>query len=286
LDRVRVLSEITKRISVLREVDSAIDIARGWLQLRILIAIGLLGGADVNSIVSLLNERRKSVLDALRKMREKELINISNGVILLSSKGEKIFNIITGITGFNTSSLKSTLTHMNIYDRPVYDVYRDLTRSFYLYDAIIALGSSKNHELPLGTLAYISRISPEVLDDYLKVYTSPPIKLLKRITRTSKILFLKRNTVYYRLTGDGVKVYHRLPDYVKYKGSICARILRFIARSGHPRMVLKRIAFITSIGSAIAMTLTLIFSSPLSIVIMATWILLISFLALLVEITY
>ncbi len=284
---VEIFDEVLKRISTLREVDSAIDIARGWLQFRILLALGFYGDIDVNDLVRVLRERRKAVLDALRKMKNKRLIEVDNGRIRLSEKGKILYETISSTIGLENNGGGSLSYRYRRYRDPriIHDIPRDLSKSFYLYDAIIALGSSKNYELPLSTLAAISKVSAEVLDDYLKTYVSPPFKLLRRTIITRGFLFKKRE-VYYKLTEDGLKVYHKLPDYVKYRNHFGARILRFLSRSGHPRIVLKRTSFIMSIGSALTMALSVIIGGAASILVMASWIFFISFLSLLVELTY
>ncbi len=293
LSSVELFHEVLRKISSLREVDSTIDIARGWLQLRILLALGFYNGIDVDGLVRILRERRKAVLDALRKMKNKELIVNNGGKVVLSEKGKALYNVIASSIGLENNGS----SHRGVYDslsfrsrrskdpRIIHDIPRDLSRSFYLYDTIIALGSSKNYELPLSTLSSISKISPEVLDDYLKPYASPPYRIMRRIIKTAG-LFFKRREVFYKLTDNGLKVYHKLPDYVKYRNHFGAKLLRLLSRSGHPRMVLKRISFIMSIGSAITMFLSVVMGGPASIIVMASWILFVSFLALLVELTY
>ncbi len=287
---VELFDEVLKRINSLRELDSTIDIARGWLQFRILLALGFYGGVDVNDLVKILRERRKAVLDALRKMKNKGLVENGNSRIVLSDKGMSLYKMITSIIGLEHHSNGSGSSLAFKRDKwrntkIIHDIPRDLSRSFYLYDAIIALGSSKNYELPLSTLSSISKISPEVLDDYLKTYASPPFRLLRRSIRTRGLLF-KQREVYYKLTENGLKVYHKLPDYVKYRNHLGARLLRIISRSGHPRMVLKRASFIMSVGSALTMILSALIDGAFSTLIMASWIFFISFLALLVELTY
>ncbi len=285
---VELFDEVLRRINTLRELDSAIDIARGWLQFRILLALGFYGGADAGDLARILGERRKAVLDALRKMKNKGLIENGGSKVVLSNRGLDLYKMIASIIGLDHSiGVVHPIPRKDKWrnNRIIHDIPRDLSRSFYLYDAIIALGSSKNYELSLSTLSSISRISPEVLDDYLKTYASPPFRLLRRSIRSHGVLF-KRREIFYRLTENGLKVYHKLPDYVKYRNHVGARLLRIISRSGHPRMVLKRASFIMSIGSALTMILSALLDGAFSILIMASWIFFISFLALLIELTY
>ncbi|MEM4519596.1 MAG: hypothetical protein QXD94_04080, partial [Sulfolobales archaeon] len=96
----------------------------------------------------------------------------------------------------------------------------------------------------------------------------------------------KGRKIIYRLSDDGLKVYHRLPDYVKYRNDWKASILRALTRSGHPRIVLKRISLTLSLGSAF-IALTAVFLPPnLSLILIMTWVLIISFIALITETTF
>jgi DNA-binding MarR family transcriptional regulator len=70
---------ITQR-SIFREVDAAVDFARGWLQLRMLLTVGYLGRCSVDRLVEVLGGRREAVLDSLRKMRAKGLVEGEGGL--------------------------------------------------------------------------------------------------------------------------------------------------------------------------------------------------------------
>jgi DNA-binding MarR family transcriptional regulator len=92
---------------------------------------------------------------------------------------------------------------------------RDIIRFSYLYDVLVALGSSRGYELPLSTLASVTGLSPATLEDYLRPYVEEEPKLFKRVVRSGR---LGGRRVFYRLADSGLKVYHRLPEYVKYGG--------------------------------------------------------------------
>lgn len=277
------LSSLLRDVSVLREVDSVVDFARGWLQLRILLVLGYFGQCSVDRVVGVLGERRKAVLDALRKMRVKGLIDVDDS-LTLTDYGVKLYNMLVGV--ISSELLRSELSDLSSTKALIQDLHRDITKFFYLYDTIVALGTSKGFELSLSTLASITRLSPDTLEDYLRPYVEGDVKLFKRVVKTGKFLVIPKKKIIYRLTDEGLKIYRRLPDYVKYKGSTRAMILRVLTRSGHPRIILKRLAMILAVGSAIISLLAAFTTSPLSLIIVLTWVLLMSFLALIIEITY
>ncbi|MEM1898728.1 MAG: hypothetical protein QXD36_06525 [Sulfolobales archaeon] len=280
---LRSINDILQRVSVLREVDSVIDLTRGWLQFRILIALGFLGKVDADGLAKLLGERKKAVLDALRKLRLKNLIIDGDGgrYVELSSDGRELYEMVLGLVSGDLAVTGNGLRASSVTD----DIHRDLIRSVYLYDVIVALGTAKNHELPLNALASIVKLSSEVLDDYIRPYSEGGLKLFKRYSVSSKLLG-KGRKIIYRLSDEGLKVYHRLPDYVKYRNDWKASILRALTRSGHPRIVLKRISLTLSLGSAFIALTAAFLPTNLSLILIMTWVLIISFIALITETTF
>lgn len=272
------VDDLLARASALREVDSYVDIARGWLQLRILMVLGGRGRCSIDELVATLGERRKAVLDALRKMRTKGLVSAEDPPSL-TDLGLRVYERLAEVLA--CSGVDGAAA-----PRPtVYDIPRDLARLFYLYEVLVALGTSKSYELPLSTLCYITKLKPETLEDYLRPYCGEPLRLLKRLVKPRRLLLLTRRVVAYRLTDEGVKVFHRLPDYVRYRGSLGARVLSLLTKSGHPKVILKRVSLILSLGSAAATLLAAALPAPLSLVAVLTWVLFVSFLSLVIEIS-
>lgn len=271
-----------KKLELLRRVDSVIDLSRGWLQLYILMLVGE-NGAYVDEVVTALSVPRKAVLDSLRKMRVKGLVDINDGFIRLTEKGIEIYGILRSVTG--SDSIGSDMTASRYSASSVYDVLSFVTRYVYLYDVIVALGSSPGYELPLEDLATIARVGSRQLDEYLSVYTKCEPRLLARVLRNSGWGPFRRTRVYYRLTRDGLKLLHRLPEYMRVRRSTAARILVSITRTLHPRLVLKRLMFITSLGSAIAMSIVVI-NPNAGLVVLGAWLVTLSFFAVLVSQSY
>ncbi|BEP18207.1 HTH-type transcriptional activator ArnR [Pyrofollis japonicus] len=279
----RQVEMLIERIDSIRELDSVIDLARGWLQIRILILLGA-GEATVDSLMTRLSQPRKTILDALRKMRQKGLVEDNKGYYRLTEKGQRLFRIILGLNSNGLNSPSTVRCRSTTDGATPYDIIAKTTRYLYLYEALMALGSSPSMELSIETLSSILRLSPRQLDDYLSVYANGALKILKRSIKQCGVL-RKRTCVYYRLNNNGLKILHKLPEYTRIKRSLSNRILVKITRTLHPRLVLKRITIALSVGSAIAMLLVL-FKPELGVIILGSWVLFISFISLLIAKSY
>ncbi len=266
------------RINMLREIDSVIDLARGWLQIRLLVAIGE-NGVRVDELSAMLGQPRKAILDALRKMKIKGLVEESKGYYRLTERGLNLYRMLIGVAAQSFKTTQTNASHVSIYD-----VISSLTRHIYLYETLVALGSSPNYEMTLEELASIVRISPRQLDEYLSVYSNGSLKLLERSLKRCGVL-RNRTCVYYRIGRDGRKILYRLPEYMRVKRSWATRILVRLTRALHPRLVLKRLTLLLSIGSAISMLLVILFPQ-IGVLILGSWVLFISFIALLIGKSY
>jgi DNA-binding PadR family transcriptional regulator len=90
-----ILGEITDRkIDMLRKLDSIIDFSRSSYQLDIIILLGKSSKPmDPGSIASSLGIPRKQILDALRKLKLKGLIDVTgSGSYTLTKTGVEFFN--------------------------------------------------------------------------------------------------------------------------------------------------------------------------------------------------
>lgn len=266
------------RINMLREIDSVIDLARGWLQIRLLLAIGE-RGVSVDALSATLGQPRKTILDALRKMRLKGLVEESKGYYRLAERGLNLYRMLVSLASPTHKPASRGIQHVSVYD-----ILSSLTRHIYLYEALVALGSSPRYEMTLEELASVVRLSPRQLDEYLSVYSNGSLRLLERSLKRCGVL-RNRTCVYYRIGRDGKKILYRLPEYMRVKRSWATRILVKLTRALHPRLVLKRLTLLLSIGSAISMSLVILFPR-LGVLILGSWVLFISFLALLIGKSY
>jgi hypothetical protein len=72
--------EIKRRIDLFRELDSMIDFSKSSYQLDIVVFMGSAGGlVSIDAIVSALGVDRKQILDAIRKLRLKNIVAVDKG---------------------------------------------------------------------------------------------------------------------------------------------------------------------------------------------------------------
>ncbi len=257
-------------INVLRKIDSVIDLARGWLQLSVLVSIGE-RSVRVDELVNILGQPRKAVLDVLRKMRLKGLVEVRDGYYRLSSRGLQLYKLLYSLVGSRAFTTDSSGGGAGGGEATVYDIISSITRFLYLYEAIVALGSARGYELSLDTLASIVRVGRRQLDEYLSVYSSNPLRIFeRRIKRCG--LFVRRSCIVYKLTREGLMVFHRLPEYVRARRSWATRLLALLTHALHPRIVLKRLTLFLSVGSAVAMSLVAL-HPELSLLLLGGWVL-------------
>ncbi len=274
------VKDFMEYIGVLREIDSVIDLARGWLQLSVLVAIGE-RSVRVDELVRVLGQPRKAVLDVLRKMRLKGLVEVRDGYYMLSSRGLHVYKLLSSIVNHGGFERRSASGQSYAREATVYDVVSSITRFLYLYEAIVALGSARGYELSLDTLASVVRIGERQLDEYLSVYATGSTRIFERRVKRCGLI-ARRGCVVYRLTREGLMVFHRLPEYVRVRRSWATRVLVLLTRALHPRIVLKRLTLFLSVGSAMTMSLVALYPE-LSLLLLGGWVLVVSFLALLVS---
>jgi len=86
---------IKKKISLFRELDAMIDFSKSSYQLDIVVFMGSIGKpVSVDAIVSALGVDRKQVLDALRKLRLKGIVEGKAGFYVLSDTGKKFYSAL------------------------------------------------------------------------------------------------------------------------------------------------------------------------------------------------
>ncbi len=274
---------LEERLELLRRVDSYVDLSRGWLQLRLLVELGRRGGeATVSELAAALGVERKAVLDSLRKMRQKRLVAQGKRGPALTERGMDLYRSLVHVVAGKARPQPGEAARG---ESDVYSLVASLTRHHYLYEALTALAYAPGHMLPLAALASLARLSQRQMDEYLQVYTRGAPRLLHRLVKEQRLGPLRRQMVYYKLTREGEKLLHRLPDYAWTRRSRAARIIAAVARTLHPRIALKRLMVLISLGSAAAMAL--VAAEPgLAAPVLGAWLLVVAGLAVLVEASY
>lgn len=258
-------SEYSSKLQVLRELDSAIDFARGFLQLRIVLALGSRGPMTARDISVALGERHKAVLDAVRKLVSKNLIakEPDGGVDLykLSDTGAEFYRKLVDVLGFRDFHRVPRGERRML----VSDIAISITRYTHLADAIIALATSRNNTLSINDIADAMKLSLERAKTYIEMFSDrrSGVRLFKKIEKESKILRtiatllkplgIKMRTVVemYRLTEEGLTVFYKQPYYMKYKKSLAAKLITKVFGSAHPRLVLKKMMVLVLLAALV-----------------------------------
>ena len=272
--------DLMSRLSVLRELDSFIDFARGWLQLRIVLALGSQGSMPAKDIAAILDERYKAVLDALRKLAAKGL------VVKEADGGMDMYRLSdTGLAFYR--KLVEVLGAGNIYRVPrvsreerrdiLNDIITNIIRYTHLAEAILALGTAKNFSLTLSDIATAMKLSIERTKTYLDMFCDrkKSVRLFARLEKESKLLKtlayllkplhikIRTSVEVYRLTDEGLTVFYRLPYYAKYRKSIAAKVISRLFGSAHPRIVLKKLSLASIVAALVSGVATVI--NPISV---------------------
>ncbi len=219
------------RVEILRKLDSVLDFSRSTVQLELLIYMGLKGcEVKPRDIVRELRINTKSVYDALSKLSSKGLVRRSSqGTYELTERGgefisklEEIFRLEEGYDGGSSKgdgvSLGTAALSKNVL------FYN------YVYESMLAIGTSPARELSLKDLSRILGVSESTLLDYLEVVSSGKGRtgLLRKVVRS---LGDGKKEIFFRLTDYGYQELSRFMEYRKIKSSKALRHLMRLTRS-------------------------------------------------------
>ncbi|WP_278465091.1 HTH-type transcriptional activator ArnR [Saccharolobus islandicus] len=200
---------------ILRELDSIVDFARAKLQWDILFFINSKGPSSVSEIAEGTNNSKKAVIDAIRKLIEKELIiKIKYDVYDLSDKGKQVLNKLNSFTS-NTVPSQNDADHRNStlsnMDNP--------SQNFYLLE-LIKISLLNNDILPIDKAYRELGISKQTLKYYLELFMQK--KIFKKVNKKN---FLGRNIQSAVLTNEGRKIAYRVPSLIKIRNNLFLRLL-------------------------------------------------------------
>lgn len=289
------IQDTNDTISILRRIDREIDFARGSLQISILLELGKsVNGLAIRDLAKRLNERNKSIADALRKMMLKNIVEKTrNGnsyeIYMLTEHGQKLYEDLMKVVKGNGFASPIHKRKTNVMP---HDFSLELIKKDYINDIVITIATSKKRIVSIKEIAESMGLSIQRAQAYLDMYSGrdAPIRLFKRVEtsfldleeerkktmpRILKIIGFKKknNKVFYILTEDGLAVFHRLPFYTKYATSKTAKLIQKLFNSLHPRLVAKRLfrtLTIANISIAI-LSLSISISMPiLSILLLLT----------------
>ena len=292
-------SPLEFKLRVIRELDSTVDFCRGIIQLKSILTLAENeNGLTVRELANKIMFRYKAVADALRKLEKKELVRREDkgGVehYVLTEKGWGYYEKLVSILGLKKEVKRNRSLIASSKRILMKDLAEDLTLYGYTIDAIIALATAKNNELPLSKISELFKLSPSRTQSYLSLFadSNAPIKLFRKILKPSfvrriyEMLGMSKGPyrIYYKLTKDGLSVYYKLPHYIKFGNSTAAKIIRQIVGTAHPKLALKTLLMALTAGNIVV--LLSILAEPMIAVVIPIWILLQIFILLLVHVVY
>ncbi len=199
---------LTEKIEVLRRIDSIIDFNRATAQLRILIALNS-SELTIDELVKRTGLKRKTILDAVRKLEIKGLVEKDKDKYKLTELGKNIYNSLRSIAIGNPAPLPTKPVIRTVY----YETYDQLLNVVYMLRAVKVLGKRKNKPMTLKDLAKKVGVSQVTLGDHIAKFMYGELKIFE------KLYDIDNRKVYYRLTELGLKLYNALypPKRKKYK---------------------------------------------------------------------
>lgn len=223
---------IKQRLELLKELDETIDFAKSVIQLGVVLTLyGVGEGLTIDELSHRLGERRKALLDALRKLELKGVIDKvevnGNLKVLLTEKGnayvKKLESLLAPQSAIKVDSDLDYKTKRAL-------ILNNIVEAHYIYTAITALGKSPTKALSLDKLAREMGLSNERAKSYLDLFCLPPNRIFRRVQIPGK-------GTYYKLEEEGLKIFYRTPEY---RG----KSARKIPLSGdEPVLVISSVAF-------------------------------------------
>ncbi len=249
------LEDIHFKLEKLRAFDSLIDFSKSRIQLDIVLQLAASHKPlSADEIALGIGQRKKPVLDALRKLELKGVIRRTEShrnIYELTDLGRQMIEDLATILG--ASNLKDVVRSRMYGKVGARGLIKLIIPVYYLHEVLVALGTAKNHELPLTTLAKSVGISSQRLSVYLDPYANSKseIRLFKKIRRedmTSKIKSLllgkRKVSIYYKPTDLGLELYYRLPIYVKLKNNRFMNMLIKLFGYYNPKLILVKSSLI------------------------------------------
>ena len=197
---------LMERIEVLRRIDSLIDFNRATAQLKILVTLDN-KELSIDELVKETGLKRKTILDAVRKLELKGVVARKGHKLALSELGSSVYKTLRDIAlGKNiyTEDVRSVPYRVTSIKTSFYETYDQLLHVIYMLKVIKILGDSGNKPIYIKNLANKVGVSPTTLMDHLIVFTNGDIKLF------NKIYDITTKRTYFALTELGLKLYNSI----------------------------------------------------------------------------
>ena len=229
-------------IETLKKVDEEIDLARGSVQLNILILSAKAREISAYVASKELGIPIKTATDAIQKLKRKGLLKkVKHQIYTLSDRGWTLYRILETLA-------KSAI---------IVDRVRHLRYMLLLSEIILLIGTS------LSEWVSVNRLARELRSDE---------NLILRIVREEGygIVKIRKGPVNWELalTYDGKRVYSELLDNLGL-GSLAAKTFSLLTYTLHPGRALKRFMIIYLL---VTILVALELTSPIGIIAGSAWI--------------
>lgn len=248
-------------IEKLKELNRVVDTTKGTLQIQILSILKEAKDPKTAGELSIITgRRRKSITDALWKLKSKDLVSTVNksgelGYTITPAGIRYMEELIELFRPERSPSLIGGLS----------GVVELLPLFYYTYDALVALGAAGDNGLSLREIADVFGLSIDRAESYMDLFIDAPGANLFRKEIGSE--------PRYFLTEDGKKVLSQL-SYGRKGEKLMTKLLLLITRTRHPRKAYARISTLFGAGSFSVSALAIISGSLL---VLWAWIAFISF---------
>lgn len=273
---------LSEGLDRLRSLDRLVDISKSTIQIDILLALNK-KEMSISEIANNIGQRRKATTDALRKLRNKGLIDISREdgkgtTYMLSESGVRCNHLLLSFMGSPTSEEHVPSNSKNKEEclpsdggptrseRQVIQIQPKICASVgqgnfavavTVSEIIFALGTANENTMPLRKLAKMIELSEQRAESYLKLYLHGEPKLFRRfVSEPGWVKVLTgmgirvdaRPEPAYGLTNEGLQYFYKMPIYARLRDSASYRLLSKITMTNNPRGMLKRLMFFASVG--------------------------------------
>jgi len=278
---------ILEKLDKLRSVDKLVDISKSSIQFDILLALGEreMSTAEIARNIA---QRRKATTDALRKLRNKGMLNVvsrdGQTVFGLSDSGTKCHGDLMELIGMPSSEppIRTAYPRRDRYSLLDAKQSRmDLEKgqgnfaiTAMISEIVLALGTAKENAMSLRDLAKAVNLSEQRTESYLKLYIDRDPKLFRRFvdepgnTSVVGISLRAKAEPIYGLTNEGLQYFSKMPVYTRLKGSLAYRFLSRITMTAYPRSIYRRLALLAYVGGVASMALMIL---PYGFLITGLW---------------
>ncbi|MBO3802991.1 MAG: hypothetical protein JTT11_03825, partial [Candidatus Brockarchaeota archaeon] len=233
-------------------------------------------------------QRRKAITDALRKLKNKGLIEIDSkdkeAVYKLGESGVKCYNDLMEFVGIAKSEPsrqpgdagKGRLPDATRH-KPDQRDRGNFALTTVVSEMVLALGTTRGNAMYLKDLAKIVNLSEQRAESYLKLYLDGEHRLFRRFTDDpgwAKGMLNgesngKKSGVIYALTNEGLQYFYRMPIYSRLRGSLAYNFLSRITLASHPRSIYRRLALMMYVGGVSSLAVMIL---PYGFILTGLWI--------------